>query len=141
MARLMAIDYGKKRCGIAVTDELQLIATALDTVETSQLMEYLKRYFTKNAVEKLVVGEPSNLNGTATHASQPVKAFVQLMTTTFPQLPIVMIDERFTSKMAAQVVANSGMRKKQRQEKGLLDQISAVILLQDYMIRVENKII
>jgi putative Holliday junction resolvase len=139
MARLMAIDYGIKRTGIAVTDELKIIATALTTVETNQLMDYLKTYFAVQPVERLIVGDPSNLNGTPTHATQPVKNFVKQLSISFPELPVSLIDERYTSKMASQVIAMSGKSKKERQNKGLIDQISAVILLQDYMTRIENQ--
>jgi putative Holliday junction resolvase len=135
MPRILAIDYGKKRCGIAVTDNEQIIATALTTVETKQLMEFLKNYSKQEQIIRFVIGEPKNLQGEETHASLPVSSFVKLLELEFPAIPVTMIDERFTSKLASQAMFLSGKSKKQRQDKGQIDQVSAVIILQDYMSR------
>ena len=135
MPRILAIDYGKKRCGIAVTDNEQIIATALTTVAANELMTYLKSYLLSEQVVRFVIGEPKDLKGESTHSSIPVAQFVALLEKEFPAIPISMIDERFTSKIASQAMFMSGKSKKQRQDKGQIDQVSAVIILQDYMAR------
>jgi putative Holliday junction resolvase len=135
MPRILAIDYGKKRCGIAVTDNEQIIATALTTVPANELLAFLKDYLKSEQVIRFVIGEPKDLQGGITHSTIPVANFVTLLEKEFPAIPITMIDERFTSKMASQAMFMSGKSKKQRQDKGQIDQVSAVIILQDYMSR------
>ncbi len=133
MARIVGIDYGLKRCGIAVTDEFQLIASALTTIETPKLFEFLKTYFEKEKVEKVVVGDPKDLRGNDTHGTAPVKNFVYQFQKKFPTMELILVDERFTSKMASQAILMSGVKKTERQNKGLIDQVSATIILQYYM--------
>lgn len=133
MPQLLAIDYGKKRTGIAVTDDLQIIASGLTTVETEKLMTFLKDYFFKNKVEKVIVGEPKQMDGTASESSVLIESFIKKFNEAFPNMLLERIDERFTSKMAFQSMIDSGMKKKQRQNKGLIDEIAATILLQDYL--------
>jgi putative Holliday junction resolvase len=133
MARILALDYGKKRTGIAVTDPLQIIATALETVATDELIGYLKKYFASESVEKVVIGYPLNFDDSPTHATPLVDKFIAKFSHVFPKLPIVTWDERLTSKMAAQTIAQLGLSKKQRENKALLDSISATIILQEYL--------
>ena len=133
MARILALDYGKKRTGIAVTDPLQIIATALETVATDELIGYLKKYFASESVEKVVIGYPLNFDDSPTHATPLVDKFIAKFSHVFPQLPIVTWDERLTSKMAAQTIAQLGLSKKQRENKALLDSISATIILQKFV--------
>ena len=133
MARILCIDYGGKRTGLAVTDPLQIIATALTTVETKELIPYLKKYFVLEAVELILIGEPLNLDDTATHATPLVKAAIQKLTKEFPHIPIKTVDERYTSKMASRAMIEMGMKKKDRQVKGNTDQIAATIMLQEYL--------
>jgi len=133
MARILSIDYGKKRTGIAVTDPLQIIATGLTTVETPKLFPFLKDYFSKETVELIIMGEPKNWDDTDTHATPLVKKAVERLKKEFPTIPIKMVDERFTSKMASQAMIEMGMKKKQRQNKALVDEIAATILLQEYL--------
>jgi len=131
----MAFDYGTKRIGIAVTDPLQIIATGLDTIHPIKIIEYLKKYLQAEQVERFVVGEPKQMDNTPSQSAIHVKGFVNLLKKTFPEIPVEMLDERFTSKMAAATIAQSGMNKKGRQNKELVDTISAVILLQSWMDR------
>jgi putative Holliday junction resolvase len=131
--RVMAFDYGTKRIGVAVTDPLQIIATGLDTVHPNQIIEFLKRYMQTEQVERFVVGEPKQMDNTPSQSAIHVKGFVNLLKKTFPDIPVEMMDERFTSKMASATIAQSGMGKKARQNKELVDNISAVILLQSWM--------
>lgn len=133
MPRLLAIDYGKKRTGIAVTDPMQLIATGLTTVDTPQLMAFLKKYFEQESVELVLIGMPVSLRNDDTHATPLVRQFMVQFQKQFPNMPIKTLDERFTSKMASQTLIDSGLKKKDRQNKALLDEVSAVILLQGYM--------
>jgi len=133
MARILALDYGKKRTGIAVTDPLQIIATALETVATDELIGYLKKYFASESVGKVVIGYPLNFDDSPTHATPLVDKFIAKFSHVFPQLPIVTWDERLTSKMAAQTIAQLRLSKKQRENKALLDSISATIILQEYL--------
>jgi putative Holliday junction resolvase len=133
MPRLLAIDYGKKRTGIAVTDPMQLIATGLTTVDTPQLMAFLKKYFEQESVELVLIGMPVSLRNDDTHATPLVRQFLVQFQKQFPNMPIKTLDERFTSKMASQTLIDSGLKKKDRQNKALLDEVSAVILLQGYM--------
>ena len=133
MARIIAIDYGKKRTGIAVSDPLQIIATALDTVDTGELIGYLKRYMAAEPAELLLIGYPLNLDDTPTDATPLVEKFILKFGNVFPALPIVKIDERMTSKMASREIAGMGLKKKDRESKGLIDAVSAVMMLQEYM--------
>lgn len=133
MARILAIDYGTKRVGLAVTDPLQLIANALTTVEEKQVIAFLKDYFLKETVETIVLGKPSRMDGSDTHATQHVEKFLTLLRQTFPTIPVVQVDERFTSVMAQRTLVDMGMKKKDRQKKEHLDQVSAAIILQTYL--------
>lgn len=133
MARIISIDYGKKRTGLAVTDPLQIIATGLTTVETPKLFPFLKEYFAKEPVELIIMGEPKNMDDSDTHATPLVKQAVARLKKEFPTIPVKMVDERFTSKMASQAMIEMGMKKKQRQNKALVDEIAATILLQEYL--------
>lgn len=133
MARILAIDYGIKRCGIAVTDVLQLIASPLTTVHSAELRNWLKQYFAAEPVELVIIGFPLNLDGTDTHATKPVKDFIRLFKKDHPGLPIEPVDEQFTSKLAAKALIESGLSRKARQDKGLLDQTAATLMLQDYL--------
>ena len=131
--RIMAFDYGTKRVGIAVTDPLQIIATGLDTVHPKDIVDYLKKYITQNPVERFVVGEPKQMDNTASQSAPHVRGFVTILKKNFPDTPIEMLDERFTSKMASAVIAQSGMSRKNRQSKELVDTVSAVIILQSFL--------
>jgi putative Holliday junction resolvase len=129
----MAIDYGKKRTGLAVTDPLQLIASGLITVLTHELIPYLKKYMAEEPVELMLIGEPKNLDGTSTDATALVTECIRILHKNFPDLPVKKIDERFTSKMAFQTMIDSGLKKKDRRNKALVDEISATIILQEYL--------
>lgn len=133
MGRILAIDYGGKRTGLAVTDPLKIIATPLDTVETKKLLLYLKDYFAKEEVEEVIIGLPKRLNNTDTHGTALVEKFLPLYRKNF-NIPISTIDERFTSKMAAASMIESGVKKKDRQKKENLDKLSATIILQGYLL-------
>ncbi len=133
MARIMAIDFGLKRTGIAVTDPLQIIATGLQTVESSQLLNFLSDYFKKEGVECIVVGDPKNLDNTPSEISKEVEMLVEALEEKFPEKKIKKVDERFTSRMAQQVINHSGLKKKDRRNKSLIDKISAVLILQTYL--------
>lgn len=133
MGRILAIDYGVKRTGLAVTDPLRIIATALDTVETSGLIEFLKKYFQKESVDEIVIGMPKQLNNQDSETAPAVRKFVGIFKNTFPEKPVNLADERFTSSMAQRVMIAGGMKKKDRQVKGNVDKISATIILQSYM--------
>ena len=133
MGRILAIDYGTKRTGIAVTDPLRIIATALETVETSSLIEFLKKYFQRESVDEIVIGMPKQLNNQDSETAPAVRKFVEIFKTTFPEKPISLADERFTSSMAHRTMIDGGMKKKDRQVKGNVDKISATIILQSYM--------
>ena len=133
MARILSIDYGKKRTGLAVTDPLQLIAGGLATVSTSTLFEYLSQYVAKEAVERIVIGEPRQPNGQPSENLARVQQFVNRWRKAMPQIPIEYYDERFTSVLAHQAMLDGGLKKKARQDKALVDEISATIILQDYL--------
>ena len=135
MPRILAIDYGLKRTGIAVTDEMQLIASGLTTVDSATLLVFLKTYFSKEKVEKVLIGEPKQMNGLPSESAPIIEKFVTEFTKTFPEMTLVRVDERFTSKMAFQTMIDSGLKKKKRQNKALIDEISATIMLQDYLNR------
>lgn len=133
MARILAIDYGKKRTGIAVTDPLRIIATGLDTVDTGQLIWFLKDYFSKETVDEILLGYPLNLDNSPTDITTKVDKVFRQLQKLFPDKKVVLWDERFTSKMASAAIAQSGLKKKERQNKGLIDKVSATILLQGYL--------
>ncbi len=133
MARLLAIDYGRKRTGIAVSDPLQLIATPLDTVSSAQVFDFLKSYVAREEVEKIIVGYPLTLKNEASEALMYVNPFLKKLQKELPTIPVVTFDERFTSKMAFQSMIDGGLKKKQRQDKAMVDKISAAIILQSYM--------
>ncbi|MGQ0827576.1 MAG: Holliday junction resolvase RuvX [Bacteroidota bacterium] len=139
MARIMAIDYGSKRVGIAVTDPLQMIATGLTTVHSKDLIEFLKTYMNKEEVECIVVGEPKRMNNGPSDSARFIEPFVIHLKRTFPNIKVERMDERFTSKMAFQTMIDSGLKKKARQNKELVDEISATIILQSYMSKISNK--
>lgn len=133
MARIIALDYGKKRTGIAVTDPLQIIATGLATVPSNELIGYIKNYIKQEPVEKVLIGYPLNFDETPTDATPLVEKFIGKFAHVFPTLPIIKVDERMTSKMASQAIAGMGLKKKERQNKELIDTVSAVIMLQEYL--------
>jgi putative Holliday junction resolvase len=133
MGRILAIDYGQKRVGLAVTDELQLIANNLTTVHSKDIFTFLEDYFKKENVECVVVGEPKQMNNTASESAKFIDPFVKKLKKKFPELRIERFDERFTSKMASQTILEAGLKKKDRQNKALIDSVSATILLQSYM--------
>lgn len=135
MGRIMSIDYGKKRTGLAVTDPLKIIATGLTTVETPKLMAFLKDYIERQGVEEVIIGMPTNMDDSDTHATPLVRNFITQFKKAFPRLPITEVDERFTSKMATQAMLEMGLKKKQRQNKALVDEIAATIMLQEYLDR------
>jgi putative Holliday junction resolvase len=133
MGRIMAIDYGKKRTGLAVTDPLQIIANGLDTVPSDTLIKHLKEYFSKEDVELVVVGYPRQMNNTASEAVTYIDEFLQHFRKNFPEMKYYLMDERFTSKMALQAMIDGGVKKHQRRDKALIDKVSATIILQSYM--------
>ena len=133
MGRMLAVDFGKKRCGLAATDDLRIIASGLDTVETSVLMEYLKKYFEKNTVDEVVIGLPTDLKGNMSEVEQDIQKFIEELKNEFPEVSVERFDERFTSKIASYFISQSGKNKKQRQEKGLIDKVSATLILQQYL--------
>jgi len=133
MSRILAIDYGKKRTGIAITDELQIIASGLTTVNTNELIDFLKKYSSKENIEEFIVGKPKQMNFTDSESEVLILPFIKKLKKVFPNIPIKRIDERFTSKMAFQTMIESGLKKKQRQNKALVDEISATIILQSYL--------
>jgi putative Holliday junction resolvase len=135
MPRVLAIDYGAKRTGIAVTDEMKIIASGLTTIPTGDLFDFLKQYFTTEKVERVLVGEPKQMNGQPSESAEIIEKFIEKFGQTFPLIPLEKVDERFTSKMAFQTMIDSGLKKKQRQNKALIDEIAATILLQDYLSR------
>jgi putative Holliday junction resolvase len=133
MARILAIDYGKKRTGLAVTDPLQIIATGLTTVESPKLLAFLKEYVRKEQVELILIGEPKNWDDSDTHATNMVRHIMQRLRKEFPAIPLLPVDERYTSKMASRAMIEMGLKKKQRQNKALVDEIAATIMLQEYL--------
>ena len=135
MGRILAFDYGTKRTGIAVTDPLQLIASGLITVETSEILTFLEAYCTDEEVVLFVVGLPKQMNNLPSESEQFIKSFIRNLKRTFPEIPIKREDERFTSKMALQSMIDSGIKKKQRQNKAMVDEISATLILQSYLNR------
>ncbi|WP_179334357.1 Holliday junction resolvase RuvX [Winogradskyella costae] len=133
MGRILAIDYGTKRTGLAVTDEMQIIASGLTTVDTKKLIEYLVHYVSTENVEKIVVGLPKQMDNTASESEVYIQKFLKELSKSIPQITVDRIDERFTSKMAFQTMIDSGLKKKQRQNKALVDEISATLILQSYL--------
>ena len=133
MARILAIDYGSKRTGIAVTDELQIIASGLTTVATNDLLTYLKKYTAKEPVELFLVGEPKQMDNTPSESEELIIKFLLKLEKEFPNIPVKRIDERFTSKMAFKTMIDSGLKKNQRKNKALVDEISATLILQSYL--------
>jgi putative holliday junction resolvase len=133
LARILSIDYGGKRTGLAVTDPLKIIATGLCAVETPKLNGFLKDYFSKEQVELVIIGMPVNWDDSATHATPLVQKFIKDFRKNFPSIPIKEVDERFTSKLASQAMLQMGLKKKQRQNKSMIDEIAATIMLQEYL--------
>lgn len=134
-ARILAIDYGAKRTGLAVTDPLQIIASGLTTVPTSELFSFLANYFQQEGVSKIIIGMPKRLNNEPSEIAEEIQQFIVAFQKIYPDIPVETLDERFTSKIAFQSMIDGGMKKKQRQNKGLVDEIAATILLQDYLTR------
>lgn len=135
MARILAIDFGLKRTGIAVTDELQIIASGLTTITTENLIPFLKDYSSKENVERFIVGKPKQMDNTDSESEQLIIPFLKKLSEEIPGIPVERVDERFTSKMAFQTMLDSGLKKKQRRNKALVDEISATIILQSYLYR------
>jgi putative Holliday junction resolvase len=135
MPRILAIDYGQKRTGIAITDEMQIIASGLTTIASETAIAFLKDYFATEKVEKVLIGEPKQMDGEPSQSTEIIEKFVLKFKNNFPDMAIERVDERFTSKMAFQTMIDSGLKKKQRQNKALVDEISATIMLQDYLTR------
>ncbi len=133
MGQILAIDYGKARCGIAATDDMQIIASGLETVQTSSLIQFLKKYFSENVVNDLVIGLPVDLKGNISEVETDILKFIEIFQKEFPIIKVHRLDERFTSKMASFFISQSGKNKKQRQEKGLIDKVSATIILQNFL--------
>jgi putative Holliday junction resolvase len=135
MPKLLGIDYGKKRTGIAETDDLQIVASGLTTVQTDELFDFLTDYLQKNEVEKLVIGESLDLEGLPNPIEKDIKCFIQQFILQYPDIEIVRVDERYTSKMAFESMIKGGVKKKKRRDKALIDQVSAAIILQTYLYR------
>lgn len=133
MGRILAIDYGTKRTGLAVTDEMQIIASGLTTVDTKELLAFLINYTDSENVEKFVVGLPRQMDNTTSESEVYIQKFLKQLAKTLPNIPVMRVDERFTSKMAFQTMIDSGLNKKQRQNKALIDEISATLILQSYL--------
>ena len=133
MGQIIAIDYGKARCGVAATDDMKIIASGLDTVETRFLMDFFKKYTVENSVEAIVVGLPVDLKGNISEVETDILGFIEKFKKEFPQIEVHRLDERFTSKMASFFISQSGKSKKQRQQKGLIDKVSATIILQNFL--------
>lgn len=133
MGRILAIDYGEKRIGLAVSDYMQVIATKLAAVSTMDIFNFLTDYFSKEEVDMIVIGNPKQLDNTPSQSSKAVMLFLENLSKAFPEMDIYMIDERYTSKIASQTIAKSGLRRRKKQDKGLIDEVSAVLILQDFM--------
>lgn len=133
MSRILAIDYGTKRVGLAVTDPLKIIASGLDTVATTEVLTFIERYLEEEPVELFVVGEPTHRDGSPTHIEPLLKEFVEKLKKKFPTIPIAMQDERYSSVEARNIILQSGAKKKKRRDKALVDKISAVLILQEYL--------
>ena len=137
MPNYLGVDYGTKRTGVAVTDELQIIASGLTTVNTQELMTFVNDYLEQEKVELILVGEPKQRDGSHSNVEEEIQKFLKRLRTKFPNMPIEREDERFTSKMAFQAMIDSGLKKKQRRNKALIDEIAATIILQDYLNRIQ----
>jgi putative Holliday junction resolvase len=135
MPRILSIDFGSKRTGLAVTDPLQMIATGLAGIHTKDLEQFLKDYFAREEVERVIIGHPTNWDDSDTHATPLVQAFINRFVKVFPAMPIEKVDERYTSRMAVQSMVESGMKKRKRQDKKMVDEIAATIMLQEYLQR------
>ena len=133
MGRILAIDYGGKRTGIAVTDPMKIIATGLTTIDSPEMIPFLKKYCLQESVERIIIGLPKNLDDSDTHGTALAEAAIKRLKTAFPQIPIVPVDERYTSKRAKEAMFDMGMKKKDRRNKRLVDEIAATIMLQEYM--------
>lgn len=133
MGRIIGIDYGRKRVGLAVTDPLKIIATGLDTVPAGEILNYLKEYSKRETIEIFVIGYPRQMNYEESESVEYINPFIEKLKMEFPQIPVVLADERFTSKMAQRTMIEGGMKKKDRRDKAMVDKISAVIILQSYM--------
>ena len=133
MPRLLAFDFGTKRLGIAVTDPMQLFATGLTTIHPKDVIEFLKKYLLTEQIETFIVGDPKQMDGSPSQSAPMVKGFVTILKKHFPTIPVAMMDERFTSKMASFYISQSGKNKKKREEKGLIDKVSATLILQNYL--------
>lgn len=133
MGQIMAIDYGKKRTGIAVTDDMQIIASGLDTVETAGIFEFLKKYFSENQVESIVIGLPIDLRGNMSEVEADIQKFIENFRKEYPQIPVSRLDERFTSKIASLYISQSAKSRKERQSKALIDKVSATLILQNFL--------
>ncbi|GDX43047.1 putative pre-16S rRNA nuclease [Bacteroidota bacterium] len=133
MGRIIALDYGKKRTGIAATDPLKIIANGLLTIETEKLFDFLKDYAGKESVEKIIIGNPTNLDGSPTDATASVQHCIRRLKNMFPAIPVIPVDERYSSKMASRAMVEMGMKKKDRREKSNIDVIAATMMLQDYL--------
>lgn len=138
MARILSIDYGAKRTGLAITDPLKIIATGLGTVDTAKLIAYLKDYFSREAVELVIIGMPANWDDTATHATPLVEKFIKEFRKNFPSIPIDTVDERYTSKLASQAMLEMGLKKSQRRNKALVDEIAATMMLQEWLNKING---
>jgi len=139
LARILAIDYGQKRVGLAVTDNLQIIATALDTVHSKDVIQYISEYIKHENVEMFVVGYPKDLQNKSTDATKYVEAFIKQLGKVFPDIPIEKTDERFTSKIAFRAMIDGGLKKTDRRDKAMIDKVSAVIILQSYLEQKQNE--
>lgn len=133
MGQILAIDYGKARCGIAATDDMQIIASGLETVQTSLIIDFLTKYFGENRVDEVVIGLPTDLKGNISEVETDIIKFIEVFQKEFPMIKVHRFDERFTSKMASFFISQSGKNKKKRQEKGLIDKVSATIILQNFL--------
>ena len=138
MGQILAIDYGKVRCGIAATDDMQIIASGLDAVATSELMLFLNKYLAQNQVDTVVIGLPTDLRGNMSEIESTILGFIETLKKDFPNLHIERFDERFTSKMASYFISQSGKSKKKRQDKGLIDKVSATLILQNYLEKIQK---
>ena len=135
MSRILAIDYGQKRCGLAVSDPLKIIANGLTTVASHELFDFISNYMKVESVDTIVIGLPKQTTGAVSESMKYIQPFANRLKNSFPNMPIVWVDERYTSKMAFQTMIDGGLKKKQRQNKALIDEIAATILLQDYLTR------
>lgn len=133
MGQILAIDYGNARCGIAATDDMQIIASGLETVQTSLIIDFLTKYFGENRVDEVVIGLPTDLKGNVSEVETDILKFIEVFQKEFPMIKVHRFDERFTSKMASFFISQSGKNKKKRQEKGLIDKVSATIILQNFL--------